>query len=146
MAWGMRARKGGCTGTIRVTSHTCRHPRVPRRRGGAIRAMPSSPLDQDGPFAARSGEKPPENDLRAHRYEAPWRPGMTAQNVLDALSFTFRMIAAKVCVGLLARQVGALVSRPPAHRRALATPQACPLSYGSRWRDSWTEAAGIANR
>jgi len=32
--------------------------------------------------------------IRANNpYEVAWRPGMTVQNVLDALRFTFRMIA-----------------------------------------------------
>jgi sulfur carrier protein len=30
------------------------------------------------------------------QYEVEWRPGMTVQDVLDALKFSFRMIAVKV--------------------------------------------------
>ena len=30
------------------------------------------------------------------QYDLEWRPGMTVQDVLDALKFTFRMIAVKV--------------------------------------------------
>lgn len=30
------------------------------------------------------------------QYDVPWRPGMTVQDVLDALKFSFRMIAVKV--------------------------------------------------
>jgi sulfur carrier protein len=32
------------------------------------------------------------NDL----YEVPWHPGMTVQDVLDALKFSFRMIVVKL--------------------------------------------------
>jgi sulfur carrier protein len=31
-----------------------------------------------------------------NQYEVEWRPGMTVQDVLDELKFTFRMIAVKV--------------------------------------------------
>ena len=31
-----------------------------------------------------------------NQYDLEWRPGMTVQDVLDALKFTFRMIAVKV--------------------------------------------------
>ena len=31
-----------------------------------------------------------------NQYEIPWQPGMTVQDVLDALNFSFRMIAVKV--------------------------------------------------
>ena len=30
------------------------------------------------------------------RYEVEWRPGMTVQDLLDALNFTFKMIAVRV--------------------------------------------------
>ncbi len=30
------------------------------------------------------------------QYEVPWQPGMTVQDVLDALKFTFRMIVVKI--------------------------------------------------
>lgn len=30
------------------------------------------------------------------QYDLPWRPGMTVQDVLDALKFSFRMIVVKV--------------------------------------------------
>ena len=30
------------------------------------------------------------------QYDLEWRPGMTVQDVLDALKFTFRMIAVRV--------------------------------------------------
>ncbi len=31
-----------------------------------------------------------------NQYEIAWRPGMTVQDVLEALKFSFRMIAVKV--------------------------------------------------
>ena len=31
-----------------------------------------------------------------NQYEVAWRPGMTVQDVLDELKFTFRMIVVKV--------------------------------------------------
>lgn len=31
-----------------------------------------------------------------NQYDLPWRPGMTVQDVLDALKFSFRMIVVKV--------------------------------------------------
>jgi sulfur carrier protein len=31
-----------------------------------------------------------------HKYEVEWRPGMTVQDLLDALRFSFRMIVVKV--------------------------------------------------
>ena len=31
-----------------------------------------------------------------NQYDLEWHPGMTVQDVLDALKFTFRMIAVKV--------------------------------------------------
>jgi sulfur carrier protein len=31
-----------------------------------------------------------------NQYEVAWRPGMTVQDVLDELKFSFRMIAVKV--------------------------------------------------
>ena len=31
-----------------------------------------------------------------NQYDLEWRPGMTVQDVLDALNFSFRMIAVKV--------------------------------------------------
>jgi len=31
-----------------------------------------------------------------NQYDVPWRPGLTVQDVLDALNFTFRMIVVKV--------------------------------------------------
>lgn len=31
-----------------------------------------------------------------NQYEVEWRPGMTVQDLLDELKFTFRMIAVKV--------------------------------------------------
>ena len=30
------------------------------------------------------------------KYDIEWRPGMTVQDVLDALNFTFRMLVVKV--------------------------------------------------
>jgi len=30
------------------------------------------------------------------QYDVPWRPGMTVQDVLDVLNFTFRMIVVKL--------------------------------------------------
>jgi sulfur carrier protein len=30
------------------------------------------------------------------QYEVPWHPGMTVQDVLDALKFSFRMIVVKL--------------------------------------------------
>lgn len=30
------------------------------------------------------------------QYDVPWHPGMTVQDVLDTLKFSFRMIAVKV--------------------------------------------------
>jgi thiamine biosynthesis protein ThiS len=39
-----------------------------------------------------------------NQYEVEWRPGMTVQDLLDELKFTFRMIAVKVN--------GAVVLRP----------------------------------
>ncbi len=30
------------------------------------------------------------------QYEVPWQPGMTVQDVLDALKFTFHMIVVKI--------------------------------------------------
>jgi len=30
------------------------------------------------------------------KYEIEWRPGMTVQDLLDALNFTFRMIAVRI--------------------------------------------------
>ena len=31
-----------------------------------------------------------------NKYDVEWRPGMTVQDVLDALNFTFRMIVVRV--------------------------------------------------
>jgi sulfur carrier protein len=31
-----------------------------------------------------------------NQYEVPWQPGMTVQNVLESLNFSFRMIVVKV--------------------------------------------------
>ena len=37
-----------------------------------------------------------------NQFDVAWRPGMTVQDVLDALKFTFRMIVVKVnCVVVL---------------------------------------------
>ncbi len=31
-----------------------------------------------------------------NQYDVPWRPGLTVQDVLDALKFSFRMIVVKL--------------------------------------------------
>ncbi len=31
-----------------------------------------------------------------NQYDVPWRPGLTVQDVLDALKFSFRMIVVKI--------------------------------------------------
>jgi len=38
-----------------------------------------------------------QNMIRVNaQYEVAWRPGMTVQDVLDALNFSFRMIVVKI--------------------------------------------------
>ncbi len=38
------------------------------------------------------------------QYEVPWHPGMTVQDVLDALKFSFRMIVVKLDDQIVLRQ------------------------------------------
>jgi thiamine biosynthesis protein ThiS len=39
-----------------------------------------------------------------NQYDVPWHPGMTVQDVLDALKFSFRMIVVKVNGKVVLRQ------------------------------------------
>ncbi|MCX6029624.1 MAG: sulfur carrier protein ThiS [Chloroflexi bacterium] len=39
-----------------------------------------------------------------NQYDVPWHPGMTVQDVLDALKFSFRMIVVKINGQVVLRQ------------------------------------------
>jgi sulfur carrier protein len=47
-----------------------------------------------------------------NQYELEWRPGMTVQDVLDALRFSFRMIVVKVNGDLVRRSAYATTPVP----------------------------------